>query len=253
MKPLKLLAAVVLLAMSTSFLTSCSQKDIESLSEEGALQKYDTYLSLATGKIPENPTDEEWKIIDEAHCRLDYETDSNGIITIKQESAADVNISNELFNYFKGAIERHNMLIQGTGPNTNLTRIPYDCVAIHIVLISQRLGSPLDYGLVNSWIYNHYGITGVPVDKMKETVQRFLVATQVTLPFSTASLGNGQILLVINNQHAVLFDNIYGDGDIRYYDHQKSYDPDIPYEERFSECGPESITDAYLATGVVGS
>lgn len=51
MKPLKLLAAVVLLAMSTSFLTSCSQKDIESLSEEGALQKYDTYLSLATGVV----------------------------------------------------------------------------------------------------------------------------------------------------------------------------------------------------------
>lgn len=73
MKPLKLLAAVVLLAMSSSFLTSCSQKDIESLSEEGALQKYDTYLSLATGKIPENPTDEEWKIIDEAFSRLDLE------------------------------------------------------------------------------------------------------------------------------------------------------------------------------------
>ena len=51
MKPLKFLAAVVLLAMSTSFLTSFSQKDIESLSEEEALQKYDTYLSLATGVV----------------------------------------------------------------------------------------------------------------------------------------------------------------------------------------------------------
>ena len=251
MKPLKLFVAIALLVMSTSFLTSCSQKDLENLSAEEVSSKYETYLSLASGKFPENPTDEEWRIIDEAHCRLDYETDAEGITTIKQKTAAEVNISNELFDYFKGAIERHNMLIQGLG--ANLTRIPYDCVAVHIVLISQRLGSPLNYGLVNSWIYNHYGITGVPVDKMEETVTRFLVATKIQMPFSTAALGSGQILLVIGNQHAVLFDNMYGDGDIRYYDHQKSYDPDIPYEERFSECGPESITDAYLATGVVGS
>lgn len=253
MKKTSFLLAIAILVMSTLFLASCNQNDLENLSAEEVSSKYETYLSLASGKVPAEPTDEEWEIIDEAHCRLDYVTDNNGITTIKQVSAAEVNISNELFDYFKGAIERHNKLIQGIGTHANLTRIPYDCVAVHIVLISQRLGSPLNYGLVNSWIYNHYGITGVPVNKMEETVTRFLVATRIQMPFSTAALGSGQILLVIGNQHAVLFDNIYGDGDIRYYDHQKSYDPDIPYEERFSECGPESITDAYLATGVVGS
>ena len=97
MKPLKFFVAIALLVMSTSFLTSCSQKDLENLSAEEVSSKYETYLSLASGKIPAEPTDDEWKIIDEAFSRLDLERDSNGMTIVKQKSGKEINISEELF------------------------------------------------------------------------------------------------------------------------------------------------------------
>ncbi len=211
MKPLKFLAAVVLLAMSTSFLTSCSQKDIESLSEEETLQKYDTYLSLATGKIPVNPTDEEWEIIDEAFSRLDLERDSNGITIVKQKSGKEINISEELFYSLHRRISNANR--SRLNATQYATRVPSDCVATCIHMCTRSLGSSLSYGDINTWIYNKFKtISGVPADSVESVINHFLVSTSLTPPLSTVSgIEQGDLVIIIRQDaHAVMLKELRG-------------------------------------------
>lgn len=210
MKKTSFLLAIAILVMSTSFLASCNQNDLENLSTEAITSKYDTYLSLASGKIPENPTDEEWRIIDEAFSRLDLEIDSNGMTIVNQKSGSEINISEELFKSLYRRISNANRVKSHSSQYA--TRIPNDCVATCIYTIARTLGSSLSYGEINTWICTRYNtMSGVPADSISETINHFFISESLPTPLSTASVYSGDLVIVIiQDVHAVILKELRG-------------------------------------------
>ena len=211
MKRTKLLLSIALLVVSTSFLTNCSQKDLENLSAEEVSSKYETYLSLASGKIPAEPTDEEWEIIDEAFSRLDLERDSNGITIVKQKSGKEINISEELFYSLHRRISNANR--SRLNATQYATRVPSDCVATCIHMCTRSLGSSLSYGDINTWICEKFKtISGVPADSVESVINHFFVYTRLTPPLSTVSgIEQGDLVIIIRQDaHAVMLKELRG-------------------------------------------
>ena len=174
-------------------------------------------------------TDDDLEIIGEAFSRLSIIENADGLLEIRQKRAEDVNISNEMFDYFKVLIDERNerflsdldaffnsvLTRQESGGNSKT-----DCVAQAIVY-----ATGLSYDKVNSWITDTYGNNGVPANSFYTVMNHFCQGGAVSVAdFKNMNLTSSgyKYIAVINNTHAV---NVYGiasndPNTIVYYDAQ---------------------------------
>lgn len=184
------------------------------------------YLSLSPNVNYDQLTDTDLEILSKAFIRLDIRINEDGIFEIIQNSGRNINISEELFNYFLLITEdaNENLLSdihfnrnrvqtrqEGDGPKT-------DCVAWSI-----SYATGLSYGEVNSWITNNYGSNGVRSTDFYSVMNHFNNGAQV--PFSMFNsmtiTSNKKYVIVLNFTHAVTVVAKNGDN-IIYHDAQNN-------------------------------
>lgn len=244
MRNIRSITSYVLVLLSLSIMMSCSEKT-ESVDNS---TKYAEYLSLPSEKSVGEYTPEEKDILWEAHGRLDIVTNSDGLMTIKQLSGSEVNISESLYQKIKQMIDNGNILINDAAHAT--TRMTGDdCVANCIVNMSGRLGRLLDSSYVKNWIRTQCLNENVPADRVYEMVSHFLVATTIGTPISTTAWDMGEIMAVILGLHAVEVTDLHG-GFIEYFDQNLvSTDPANP-NDGYSTVNGDYVSQAILAIAV---
>ena len=126
-----LLMGIVAIAMFVGY--GCSQDGVldnhwnqeRQMSEsEKYVQRvhYDTYLSIDRENIVcSDLSEEEQQVLDAAFMRLTYEH-KNGLMYIKQSSGQEVNISEQLYDYFVGLANEYNNNKTKYAPKTIRTR-----------------------------------------------------------------------------------------------------------------------------------
>lgn len=191
------------------------------------LNDRETYLTLSSNVNFDKLTKEDLEIISLAFFRLNIRENEYGLLEIVQKKGKDINISEELFNYFQSIAESNNKKIMSEIRFTRSSistreeiEITYtDCVARSIVY-----ATGLRYEDVNSWITNTYGSNGVPSNQFYFTMNHFCDnGAQVPLSMFNAmditGDSNNKYVIVINGVHAVNIVAKTG-SDILYYDAQ---------------------------------
>lgn len=208
------------------------------------------YLSLTSEKSMEDFTSEDWAIFKEAFNRLDVKLDSDGTSTILQLSGQEVNISEELYQLLHMLIKNGNKTINGNGiANNYQTRsMSTDCVAVCIAHIGN-----LNYNTVVNWINSKYGSTGVLIDDVYDATNHFLVATEISVPISTAAWDMGPIMAIVTANgglHAVVVENLLGQYILTYDPQRKRDNPDLTNEQCRNLYPYEYVLKAIQSSGV---
>ena len=232
MKKTNLFNAFILLLFSLSIIGfgGCERESIikpSTQSEFLELSTYDDYSRLS----PED-MDKFMEATGRVHVSL-----NNGSYQIKETLGAEVNISQQLFEYIKRAYDRTNNLFlsrnsnssklstlrlktssfedSGSGPKT-------DCMAHAISHIS---GTTTTYSAANTYYVATYGTDGVPSDKFHEACTHFVSGTTGTTSLLTQGANTNAILVlsVAGGGHAVnaeFYSTTYGT--LTYRDYQSN-------------------------------
>ena len=207
------------------------------------LNDREAYLALPSNVNFDKLTKEDLKIISLAFFRLDIRENEYGLLEIVQNKGKDINISEELFDYFQFIDESSNKKIMSeirftrssirTREETGNTST--DCVARSIAYATGQ-----KYEDVNSWITDAYGSNGVPSDKFYFAMNHFCDdGAQVSLPmFNDMDIkgdSENKYVIVINAAHAVNVVAKTG-SEIMYYDAQA---------DKYGFCTTPSVTHIY--------
>lgn len=162
-----------------SVFVGCEQDDlIEQESINKCNEKW-TYLSLPPEADFDNLTKEEYEVICQAFFRLDIKESEDGLLEIIPNSGKELNISNELYDYFQLILEdanenklseicfrRNNIKTRASESETQ--KAPTDCVARSIAYATGQ-----NYEEISNWINERYKNNGVPSDKFYEVMRHF--------------------------------------------------------------------------------
>lgn len=180
------------------------------------------YLKFNTGYTGiGQPSDLDWEVIMQVSKRVKF-SKVNGLWEINVNSAAEINVSSEVFTFLSQTVENSNAKIL---PNLATMRIAprrlipgegeakdpiggSDCVASCFEWINDNKGFGPDYNSSNSWIIDRYG-SGVPSNQMEPTLKHFYGPNNVS-SFPVNSQPNGSWYKDSNS--AVIL-NYHPDGD----------------------------------------
>lgn len=208
----RFVVSYVLIFLSVTFFVSCD-KCVEG---EKVMAENLSYLSVQSDKKLSEFTSEEWNVLKEAQNRLTISTDRDGLSVIKELSGSEVNISENLFCIIQRMVENGNKII--AKGSCNMTRMAGDnCVAKCIVWVARCFGANLNLSTVSDEIRSRDCEGGVPSGRVAEILGLWFVIEPVSIPITTAALGGGQIIAVILESHAVVFQSLNGD-EIYFYD-----------------------------------
>lgn len=218
-------------------LTSISVASCSSNLNTEELQEYSTYISLAENVDFNNLTNHELEKLFSASNRIHLAEDPNGLLYIKAKSAREINVSENIYQYFLSVVDNTNAIRLSDVSKTRnslLSRAEHegytnikDCMAW---AISKAKGLSYDY--VSERLYNEFH-GAVPY---YASYQAFLMFGNINdapvSSFTTAetfSNGNGFIVVYRSgrNYHAVngWYQNI--DGAIYCRDYQGGGDPKV--------------------------
>ncbi|MDR1112660.1 MAG: hypothetical protein LBL18_02715 [Bacteroidales bacterium] len=185
---------IVMALIIASFMFSCQKDELFGYVEEDL-----PYLSLSadfSGFDIEKTSDADWHVFHLAHQRMDIQ-EKNGVLYTKWKSGEQINVSEELFDFFvtmlNNTTREHEengkiassfpRLKQGGETEEEETNSPNDCVARAIVDVMKSFGKTnVSVAEVNAWIRAHYGSNGVPSSKFAEVVSHFLEGGETSLP-----------------------------------------------------------------------
>lgn len=198
----------VYLVFLTSFVSLISL--IGCQQEEAFDEVYDNgkYLSLPGNVDYDQLTGEDSQTLFQAFSRLELRKTKDGLYELAQKRGKDVNISEDLFNYFWSIVQHTNeRILSDVDFNRNrvLTRqegggSATDCVAQTIAYATGQ-----NYNDVNSWITGKYGDRGVPADDFYSVMGHFAGGEQVSFSsFNNMDIPDSKnYIIVLNNSHAV--------------------------------------------------
>nr|WP_302828847.1 hypothetical protein [uncultured Bacteroides sp.] len=196
------------------FVVSCQQDEALNLE----IKRDCSYLSVDLLKLPDNMSKEEMTNLGKAYYRLDI-IEEEGLFYIKQKSGVEINISEELFQYFVTLIKEMNnrfvmekieLMLPRTRTNdegSNGGR--NDCVAHTVTAVLSSFGRSTSVGDVSGWIEGQYGNDGVPFNEMSNVLNHYFRANSVPIPMGyTHDFANpvNQLIGVLENEgsaHAV--------------------------------------------------
>lgn len=259
-----LIAVLVSVAMSGFFIACSSNDNIT----EFDTSEFDNYLSLSKsdfdfGRDWDNLSESDKATFNQAQKRMDFTFDENGICTTKWTSSSQVNMSDELFNYFINIIAFKNEITKKLSEiqEINFPRLKagYECNpsdynsrinSCLVKAIYSLYGAP-SYSVIDSWLcergYYRYNSTGnywgVNSLYTQAVLSQFLKGDIVT-SISWDKLTNKCILILTGNpQHAVVFS---------YYNGRESkvYFTDPSGTSSKESCSINDIVLAFKATGV---
>lgn len=169
-------------------LVSCQEDDEELKLETDS--EY-SFLSVDLLKSFVNMSKEEISDLGKAYCRLDI-IEKDDLFYIRQKSGVEINISEELFQYFKDLVKEMNdkfvnQKIELALPRTRTNDEGNDggrndCVAHTVVAVLSSFGKSTSVSDVSSWIENQYGDNGVPFNQMSTVLNHYFVASSVPIP-----------------------------------------------------------------------
>lgn len=223
MKKNKFVCLVCMMSLiSLTFLIGCQQ-------EESFEEVYDNgdYLSLSPNVNYDQLTDTDLEILSEAFVRLDIRTNEDGLFDITQKSGKDINISEELFNYFHLIAENTNeRILSDIQYSRNIVQTRQeglssgtDCVAYSIAFATGQ-----DVGEIDSWITSQYGNNGVSSEKFYSVMRHFnengvQVSCSMFNHMTINDKTTRKYIIVLNYSHAVNVVQKNGNN-IMYYDAQ---------------------------------
>lgn len=238
MKKNKFIYSVILLFFVLFVVSvSCQQQD-----DLNNFHDHENYLSLPSNVDYNQLTSADLKILFEAFARLKIKENEDGLLEIVQSCGRDINISEDLFNYFLSIKEKSNESILSTisfnrkrvqtrqegGGTASMT----DCVARSIVY-----ATGMNYDDVNSWITSTYGSNGVPYDQFYSVMNHFNNGAQVPYyMFKDMTITQSKkYIIVLGLSHAVTVEYKSGEN-IIYWDAQTN-------ERKF--CTVSGVTQIY--------
>lgn len=179
---------ITIFAIYMIILGACQQEETK--------DKYDRklpFLTISSGFILSELSKSDLQIISEAFQRLDIGS-KDGLFIISQTSGSQINISEELFAYFKLLEDETNAKNVFFGPIAS-RRLPSpadsistgsDCVAWTIAAILKDLGqSTYKASIIDDWIIRQKfnpEHTGVPLNAFSTVLNQFLDVNKVILP-----------------------------------------------------------------------
>lgn len=211
---------VILVALAGTFFYSCQNEEIQETIPVDL-----PYLSFSGNAETEisNLSESDLKVLGLAFERLKL-VEEDGLFRMVTKSATQINISEELFDYFEGIVERSNERIL----NSNLSLVPRiktksegggspnNCVAKAVVEIAGQMGHSMSLSQVERWIEERYGSNGVPSGKMQDVMSHYFETESVSISNGYSVPAGQQVLVVFrggeNEGHAVRF--LYCSGDI---------------------------------------
>lgn len=222
--------------LSTAVLvTSCQKQDYEDepASPQNSKTKAELpYLEFTTGHIGEGRSSQENKqVIGLALERVKL-SKTDGLWQMNINSAAEINVSPEVFGFLNQIIENSNADILPNLAKMSIAPrlkkpgdldpddepVRNDCVASCFGWIHNNMGFGPTYNSSNSWINNQFG-GGVPSNQMESTLKHFYGPNNVSsFPVNSQNgMYNSTNSTVIVNYkvdtsgHAVIYQGTFGD------------------------------------------
>lgn len=172
----------------------------------------------------------EQAILMEAYGRLNI-SNEDGLFNLKQISGEQVNISENIFLYFKSIIDETNQSIISSEINLSRprtrtateidTNMPTDCVA-HAISWALRDGDGKPVSEVTQWVESQYGNNGVPGDQFYTVLNHYFYGSPIPIPTKYEFYNSNKVIMAIRipgGGHAVTLLSIEGPNVI-YQDNQ---------------------------------
>jgi hypothetical protein len=195
----KYMCVATIIIVASCFVTGCQKgEDIVTVDSSNE------YLSLPDGFDFLNLSDEEYQIAQKALGRM-FLCSKNGKFETKFTSGNQINISEELFNFFSAAITNSNSnkskeirisyprLKTGTIESTYNSN---DCVAHTIHAVCSLFGVSKLLSDIKQWLETKYGTQGVPNNRITAALNHYLEAAPTSLPSSYSYSNNNKIVVI---------------------------------------------------------
>lgn len=240
----KYMCVVTIIIVASCFVTGCQKgEDIFTVDSN-------EYLSLPDGFDFLNLSDKEYQVAQKALERMALFSE-NGKFKTRFTSGNQINISEELFNFFSAAITNSNKSkeIRVSYPRlktgaTESTLSGNDCVAHTIYDVCGLFGISKSLSEINEWLEGQYGTQGVPNTSITNALNNYLMATSTTLP-SSYSYSSTNIIVVIERINATTAHSgilqLVATGTVMYRDNQNG---------GYRYCTSNDIVYAYFIGGV---
>lgn len=177
-----LIGMIVTLCVTCFSIVGCQQDETETSMEQLP------YLSLNSKTDFSHLSMEEWKTVQNAARRIDVVV-KDGLFSIKQTSGSQVNMSEDLFEYFQDGIKNTNKEIRKQvklsrkrsryGGELEDEPKNYDCVAQSILAVYERMGVAIGDKL--DWIEEQYGTEGVPFGEISIVMEHYFEGKEVSI------------------------------------------------------------------------
>lgn len=213
-------AVFMLLIFSTIGFLGCEKGNLFQSS-------YSKYLELDSYELS-NMSDNDMNTMGQALQRLDISF-KNGFYQIKQISGAQVNISEELYDYITKGFGYTNKVIRpksliSSGPRLKSGYAEPDttyCVAYALAAMGE-----VDFEDVKDYIYRHWGLGGVPADSVESVVYHYFPNSNgYDAPLQGGPLNNAFIWYPTSDSSGHAVNGIFYDaasGVILYKDNQNN-------------------------------
>lgn len=180
-----LVLIIGLMIFPISSFIGCQQE--ESLSDERS-----SYLSIDKEFDFLNMSPNELGIYLSALQRLDVEEDDDGFLHIKQTSGLQVNMSEELYDYFSLKVEEANLKVFSSDINYSIPRtrtsregendVPMDCVARSVSDMLGWLGTNSSSSDISAWIKKEYNTDDVFGDDYYDVMNHYFRGSPMIIP-----------------------------------------------------------------------
>jgi hypothetical protein len=218
------------------------------------------FLSIGSDFDISNLSDEELHTIGLAFQRINVRLDK-GFYKIKPISGNQINISEELFHFFKTVQDHSNRLIrkneQIISPITRLKSgsesdpdnlTANDCIAHAISAVLNVFGNTTSVATINGWIssqYSNYNTNGLSGNNFNAVVSHFLSGSSTNVPSNYTYNSSANKIIVVEqisatSGHAGVLVSVSGSS-VMYQDNQNG---------GYRFCFKSAIVYAYSATGI---
>ena len=206
---------LILISLLGYFLYGCqNESDEEAISANLPYLSFDEYPGTEISDLSEN--DLESLVLAFKRINLKME---DGLYSVDTRSAAQINISENLFCYFENLVEINNKKILKEGLSFSLVprtrnggeggNTSNDCVAQAVTNIAKQMGSSMNLSEVKKWIEKKYGTNGGPSSKISEVLSHYFVYGAVSIRDGYTPPSGRQVFVVIkgggNEGHAARY------------------------------------------------
>jgi hypothetical protein len=257
---MKKICLFIMMTVSVLLIQNCS---VDSDINEIETSEFETYLSIDKSDFNlardwESLSEKDKAAFNLAQKRMNFTFDKNGICGTKWTSGSQVNMSDELFEYFISMIDFTNEVTKDLKKMSEMQLVKpprlksggesgrsNNCVVQSLYYILSSLGAPYSLSDIDNWVYdnNYYSYDetdgwGASTGILSHYLSGGFLQYASQLPSSSSS---SNYILILNGSplHAVVFTS-RNNSTVNYYD---------PQNGTTGSCNISSIRQIFMATG----